>query len=33
MTFHLAGTIADVLRPALGSEPRTKANGEYIAAA
>jgi len=33
MTFHLAGTIADVLRPALGSEPDSNANGEYVAAA
>ena len=33
MTFHLAGTIADVLRPALGNDPRASAKGENIAAA
>jgi ATP-dependent Lon protease len=33
MTFHLAGTIADVLRPALASDFQVGANGEYSTAA
>ena len=33
MTFHLAGTIADVLAPALGSETLPSANGVFTAAA
>jgi ATP-dependent Lon protease len=33
MTFHLAGTIADVLHPALGDDPRASGEGDYSAAA
>jgi ATP-dependent Lon protease len=33
MTFHLAGTIADVLQPALRSNTRTDTNAEFTAAA
>ena len=33
MTFHLAGTIADVLQPALRSDAPTKATAEFAAAA
>jgi ATP-dependent Lon protease len=33
MTFHLAGTIADVLHPALGGDPRASEKDGYSAAA